>query len=49
MNKLVIKIFSILSVVLLVLVPCNFAWKWSTHTVVIEKTYDTLPSYIKKK
>jgi hypothetical protein len=48
MNKLVIKIFSILSVVLLVLVPCDFAWKWSTHSAILEKTYDTLPSYIKK-
>ncbi len=32
----------------LVLVPCDYAWKWQTHSKIVEKTYYTLPTYIKK-
>ena len=49
MKKNYFKLISIFLVFLIVLMPCDFAWKWSTHSKIVEKTYSSLPSYIKKK
>ncbi len=48
MKESFIKILCILSVLSLVLMPCDYAWKWSTHSNIVEKTYYSMPTYIKK-
>jgi len=48
MKKLILNIFCIISVLSLILLPCDFAWTWSTHSQIVEKIYESLPTSIQK-
>lgn len=48
MKKSYIKALCLLLIISIVLMPCDFAWKWDTHREIVYKTYSSMPSNIKK-
>jgi len=48
MKKIYLSLIAIILVFTVVLVPCDFAWTWSTHSKIVDKVYYSLPTKIQK-
>lgn len=48
MKKIYLNLLFIFLAISLVLVPCDFAWKWQTHSKIVDKIYYSMPVYIQE-
>lgn len=47
--KRIISLFSIVVILILIMAPASFAWKWTTHSDIVDSVYYNLPASKKTK